>query len=150
MSEDIKVEAPKAEKSKVQKLKDDSRPLVNVVRDFTVPDLMKIPKPNPKLHYRWGRDTTDNLALLEAQGFHVCTSDEVRECGLTPNRADGAMHRGDLVLCAEDWVYYKEKDAKRTALAKRQHELQMQGATKDRAAGVAGKNWRFQETVKEG
>ena len=79
MSEDIKVEAPKAEKSKVQKLKDDSRPLVNVVRDFTVPDLMKIPKPNPKLHYRWGRDTTDNLALLEAQGFHVCTSDEVRE-----------------------------------------------------------------------
>jgi hypothetical protein len=146
------VEKPKLgrpEKTAEDKLRDDHRPIANVVRDFTQPDILKVPKPNPRIHYRWGRNTDDNLATLEAQGFRVANSDEVRECGFRP-AADGAAHRGDLILCVEDWGYYKAKQERKEALIRRQAELQHKGSTKGISARVSGKDWGFQETIKEG
>lgn len=144
MADEVKVE-----KTKAEKLKDDARPLVNVVRDFDQPDMMKIPKPNPRCHYRWARNETDNIATLEAQGFRVANSDEVRECGLKPNHVDGGMHRGDLILMLEDWAYYKEKQVKRQALLKRQAEMQQKGTSRKLNAGsYAGHQGTFSETVR--
>lgn len=120
------------------------------MQDFSRPDLLKIPKKNTQLHYRWIRNTPDNLLEWNARGYNVLNSDQVRECGFEPS-TNGACVRGDLILAATSWKQYTEFKEKKEALALRQQEMQKQGTKRVlRAGNYAGHEGSFEETIKEG
>ena len=128
--------------------KHETKALISEVREFTRPDPLKIPKPNPRIHYRWARNTPERLYEIEAEGYRVATSDEVTACGLKP-RGDGAAHSGDLILCVEDWSWHKEKQEKKALLTRKQEEMMKRGINKQVSARVPGKDWKFNETIRE-
>jgi hypothetical protein len=120
------------------------------MRDFDRPDLMKIPKKNPKFQYRWIRNVPDNIAEWEARGYTIANSDQVRECGKKTS-LNGACIVGDLILAVTPWEQFEERREKKALLARRQEELNKRGTKREIKAGTyAGHPSTFTETVREG
>jgi hypothetical protein len=117
--------------------------LIKDVRDLAHPDLLRIPKKNPTLHYRWVRNTPENLSVMEAKGYRVATADEVRATGLKPG-VDGSMVRGDLILCVEEYSHHKMHREKEAELQRRQSERVVRGRP------VRAGGWDFNETIERG
>lgn len=119
--------------------------LIKDVRDVTHPSLLTIPKKNPMFNYRWLRNTPDNISLMEAKGYRIANSDEVRAAGLKTS-VDGTAHKGDLILGVEDYAHHKEHREKETELKKRQHEAMKHGIRRPVRTG----GFQFDETQRTG
>jgi hypothetical protein len=119
--------------------------LIKSVREVMHPSLLAIPIKNPKYHYRWLRNTPDNLSLMEAKGYRVANSDEVRASGLNPG-INGACQKGDLILGIEDYAHHREHREREAELKKRQQEQMKRGVKRPFRAG----GFNFTETEKNG
>jgi hypothetical protein len=110
--------------------------IVKEMRDYTRQSLLKIPNKNPKLNYRFIRNTPENIALMEAKGYKIADGEIVRQAGLKP-REDGTYRVGDLILGVEEYAHHKEHKDKELEFRKRQEELMRRGLHKrGRIAGV--------------
>ena len=141
MTTEAEVQKPKVKKS-AKRTKAD---LIKTVRELNNPDMLRIPKRNPTLQYRWIRNTPDNINLMEAKGYRIATADEVRYCGLVPG-IDGACRRGDVVLAVEEMKHHRAHKDAAAELRSRQDEQVRRGMrTRTRAGG-----FDFDETRREG
>jgi len=118
--------------------------LIQVVRDYTRPSPLKIPKKNPRLVYRFIRNTPENIALMEAKGYKIADSEIVRQAGLTP-REDGTYRTGDLILAVEEYSHHAEHKEREAELRKRQQEAMQRGIRRRGRMGGA----EVEETIKE-
>ena len=118
--------------------------LIKDVREVTHPDIFKVPKKNPTLHYRWLRNTPDNMNVLEAKGYQIATADEVRAAGLKPGN-DGSCRRGDLVLAVESYAHHRDHREKQAELEKMRDTQMRRGLQRNIRAG----GFDFVETVKQ-
>lgn len=140
--DDATVVTKKPEKKSARR---ETAALVKSVREVTRPSLLDIPNKNPTLNYRWMRNTPDNLSIMEAKGYLVANSDQVRAAGLKPS-ADGAAHKGDLILGVESYAHHREHKQKQFELEKRQQEMMKHGTRRPVRAG----GFDFQETARQG
>lgn len=120
-----------------------TREIVKTIRDYTRPSLLKIPKKNPTLNYRFIRNTPENISLMEAKGYTVANGELVRQAGLKP-REDGTYRVGDLILAVEDYAHHKEHKQKEAEFKQRQRELMEKGLRRRIRSGGFG----FEETQK--
>ena len=134
-----------AERAKPQKTaKRQKADLIKNVRDMTRPSKLAVPHKNPTLNYRWIKNDDENISFMEAKGYRVATSDEVRAAELKPG-VDGTCRKGDLVLAVEPMSHHSEHKRAEAELKKRQQNSRRQGIRQNTSAGGFG----FEETIKQ-
>jgi hypothetical protein len=118
---------------------------ITAQRDYEHPSLLKIPKKDPRLNYRWIKNTPENISLMEAKGYKVANSEIVRAAGLTP-RGSGAAEIGDLILAVEEYAHHREHKDRENELKNRQADLVKRGYK----GSVRKDGYGFSESVREG
>lgn len=77
---------------------------IKLLRQRAVLDAGKIKGGDPTKQYSWVNDHPDRVKFFEALDYRICKNDTVRKSHPDWARADGTIHRGDLVLmeCSKD------------------------------------------------
>lgn len=86
---------------------------IKLLRQRAILDAGKVKGGDPKMHYSWINDHPDRIKYYESLDYRICKNEGIRKACPDWAKADGTLHRGDLVLMevpkdTKDAIEYSE------------------------------------------
>lgn len=82
------------------------------LRDFTTMLDIDPETRDPEMHYRWAKDSRDDIRRHQLAGYHIVQGDEARPIAGSDDTDDGSQRIGDSVLMAMPEVDYQRRAQK--------------------------------------
>lgn len=142
------MEAPAGTKQPANEFNDEYT--LEVIADFDpTADIFRIPKPDPRYHYRWLRDNRENLSqktgnlLLQKGGWQLCSKEHCQRIGLGDRiDPDGSARIGEHVLAFMPNELWEKKEAAKKKVADSRmdkiHRISKKGDSSVGAADMHG------------